>query len=84
MQDLHELVEKLKQERDELRVRAHLASAEVKDEWEEAQQKLSHLEARAEKVGGEARDAASDVGDALHLLADEIRNAFRRVRKSMQ
>ena len=84
MDDLHEVVEKLKQERDELRLKMHLASADLKDEWEEAERKLSHLEGRMARLGQEAKEAAEDVGDAAEVLGEEIGRAFKRLRDALK
>ena len=39
--NFEELVEKLERQRDELKLRAHLAKAEARDEWEELEQSLA-------------------------------------------
>ena len=45
MADLDDIIEDLKQKRDELRVQIHLASKEVKDEWEELEEKMNDFSA---------------------------------------
>lgn len=78
---IEKLVEQLKQERDELRVRAHLARSEVAEEWEKLEEKLFHLEARAKELKDASADAAKDIGAAAGLLAEEVRKGFESVRK---
>ncbi len=41
---LDDLIESLRQERDELNLQLHLAKAEVKQEWEELEKKWENLE----------------------------------------
>ena len=84
MDNMQELVERLKQERDELRLKVHLASVELKGEWQEAERKLSRLESRMGRVGQEAKEAAEDVGEALEDLAEEIGKAFKRLRDAIK
>ena len=43
MTDYDDIIEELKQKRDELRVQVHLASKEIKDEWEDLEQKMEEL-----------------------------------------
>jgi predicted nuclease with TOPRIM domain len=78
--ELHELVEDLKTHRDELRVRLHLAKAEVRDEWERLEREWEHLRGRMEAMGREAGRTSEDVAAALHLAADDLRKGYQRVR----
>jgi hypothetical protein len=80
-QELRELFDKLATQRDELRVRMHLARAEVRDQWEQLEKQWEHARARLEVIGREAGDAAGDVGSALRLVAEELRKGYERVRK---
>lgn len=72
----------LERERDELKVRIHLAKAEGKDELARLETKIDELRFRASAASTEAREAAGDVGDALRNLVNEIRSGLDRVRKT--
>jgi len=74
------LVNQLKQERDELRVQSHLFKAELKNEWEEVESKWRYLEQRFEHILDESRDSAEDIGDAVKQVGNEIAKAYRRMR----
>ena len=76
---LDDLVQQLKTERDEARVRLNLAKAEARDEWEELEKKWEQLRARVAAAGREAEESSEDVGAAARLLADELGRAYRRV-----
>lgn len=80
---LEELITKLKQERDELRVQIHLAKAEAKDEWEELEKKWDILENKLAALKRETKDASKDIGAALSILSEEIANAYKRIRKKL-
>ena len=80
---LEELITKLKQERDELRVQIHLAKAEAKDEWEELEKKWEVLENKLVALKRETKDASKDIGAALGVLSEEIANAYKRIRKKL-
>lgn len=73
----------LEQERDELRVRFHLARQEARDELEKLDERIAELRVRARAARGEAGEAMDDIGDAAKDLWGEIREGFARVRKSL-
>jgi hypothetical protein len=78
-QHVDKLVESLRQQRDELHVKVKLAEMEASDEWKGVEAKFARLEAKAKLLGGETSEAAGDVGAALKLLGEEIREGFIRV-----
>lgn len=79
MADADDLLGELKQKRDELRVRMHLASKEVQQEWEE-------LEKKMEKFAAEARlkQTGKGIGSALGQLGNEIRQGYRNIRDALR
>jgi len=87
MAELHprvqQLLDDLERQRDELRVRMHLAKAEGREELAKLDEKLDELRARAGRVRGEAQQAAGDISDAAKLLASEIREGFDRIRDAI-
>ncbi|MFM2280206.1 MAG: hypothetical protein RLZZ444_2437 [Pseudomonadota bacterium] len=78
MADVNKLVDDLKQTYDEIKLKAHLGSKDAQDEWEGLQQKWQHFQSQAE-----LNKSATDVGDALKILGNEISEAFGRIRKSL-
>lgn len=80
---LREMLEKLEQERDELRVRMHLGKAEAKEEWAKLEVRISELRVKIDKAGDEAGDVMEDVGAAAKILGEEIRDGFGRIRRML-
>ncbi len=74
-------IETLKTLRDELRVQLNLAGKDARDLFAQAETSWQKLESRAELVGKESRGALHDVGEAARHLADEIKEAYRHIRK---
>jgi predicted N-acetyltransferase YhbS len=70
-------------QRDELKVRLHLAKAEGREELVRLEEKIDALRLRAQSAGSEAKDALKDIGGAAERLADEIRQGLDRVRKTL-
>ena len=75
------LIDDLKQQRDEIRVRLHLVKAEAKEEWERLETKWEHVRGKMGVVGREAGKTAQEVGTALNLAVEELRRGYERVRK---
>ncbi len=78
MQSFDRIVEDLKSLRDEARVKAHLGTMELQDEWHKLEAKWENFEARA-KLDRSARD----VGAALDLLGAELKAAYERIAKAI-
>jgi hypothetical protein len=76
-----QLLTDLERERDELRLKAHLAKAEAKDHLAKAEQKLEEFRERVPIAKGVGKDAAGNVEEAAKALAAEIREGFARVRR---
>jgi hypothetical protein len=79
MDDFDDLIEDLKQQRDELRVQINLASKEAKDEWHELEGKMKKFNAEAElsKTG-------SGVSTAMGLLGNELKLGYQRIREALK
>ncbi len=75
------LADELKRHRDEIRVRLHLAKADVKDEWGRLEEKWRQFERKAKEVGREGQVTAGEVAAALRLAADELRKGYARMRQ---
>jgi hypothetical protein len=78
--NIDKLIEDLKQVRDEIEVKIHLAAADVRDEWDVVEKKWEHLRGRAKRVGEAVEEAADGVGDALEVVADEVKSGYERIR----
>jgi hypothetical protein len=85
MADIDEIVEELKQKRDELRVQIHLASKDVKDEWEELEEKMEDFSGKAKQFAGDAKlkETGEGIGDALGQLGGELKRGYERIREAL-
>ena len=86
MADFDELLEELKQKRDELRVQVHLASKEIKDEWEELEEKMEEFSGKAKQFADDAKlkETGSGLGDALGHLGQELKLGYERIRDALK
>jgi predicted nucleic acid-binding Zn-ribbon protein len=74
---------RLKQRRDELRLKIDLGKKELRSTWDELDEKWQTLEEKMHQVANEAREATDDVSSAARALIDEIREGFSRVGRSL-
>lgn len=82
-QKLKALMERLEQERDELKLQLGLAKLEAREEWEEMEGKMEALRGRMRVLGNEAKEASGEVAAAAGALADELKEGFARIRRMM-
>ena len=74
-----DMVNNLKQDRDRLKVKLHLAKLEASEEWEVLENKFEKLEQKAKELGNATGEAAENIGAALTLLGQEIRDGFKKI-----
>ena len=79
--EIDDVIQSIKQLRDELKLQLHLAGAETRDEWEKVEHKFEQFKSKADTVRHEMGDASGDLLAALKITADEIKNSYNRIRK---
>ena len=82
-----ELVRDLQQERDELRVKAALGKAELKDELAELDAKLDDVKAKAaawaDKADDQIDDALDDAREKTNGWMKELKESYQKLRDRM-
>ncbi|MEQ9570409.1 MAG: hypothetical protein RLN75_09490 [Longimicrobiales bacterium] len=78
---LQGLLQRLEQERDELKMKLGLAKLEAREEWQELEDKIQGLRGRLKVLKDEAGEAGGDVGAAFEMMADEVKEGIGRLRK---
>lgn len=86
MNDIDHLLQDLKQKRDELRLKIHLASKEVKDEWEELEKKMDEFSGKAKRFASDAKlkQTGEGLGEALGKVGHEIKLGYERIKKALR
>jgi hypothetical protein len=79
MVDVHNLKRDIKTLRDELNLKMHLASLEVKQEWSELEGKWQSFSSRAR-----LEESTDSVGDALELLGEELKQGYKRLKRALK
>lgn len=78
-----EIISALKQQRDELNLKMHLANAELRDELEKLDDKYVQLKSDYEPLRTAVGDTANDVWESLKLVGTELKEGFARIRKAL-
>ncbi|MEO1332568.1 MAG: hypothetical protein AAFV32_03535 [Myxococcota bacterium] len=73
----------LKRARDELRVKAHLARADIRDAWDELEARWPKVESSLKRFEGQATQALDEFGHATRTLFRELRRGYQRVKKDL-
>jgi NifB/MoaA-like Fe-S oxidoreductase len=73
------LAEKLKTQRDELLVQMHLASMEVKEEWEQSEHKWEQFKTQFAEIRDETKDITEEMAAATLVIGEELGKAYRRI-----
>ena len=86
MTDFDDVIEDLKQKRDELRLQMHLASKEIKDEWNELEEKMEDFSGNAKQFSNDAKlkETGAGIGDALGELGGELKRGYERIRDALK
>ena len=86
MTDFDDMIEELKQKRDELRLQMHLASKEIKDEWEDLEEKMEDFSCKAKQFSSDAKlkETGAGIGDALGQLGGELTLGYERIRDALR
>ena len=78
--DFEDTWEDLKTERDELRVQAHLAKAEIKDELVELEKRWHEVEHKMHELKSDAIEASEEVKTSTKVVIEELGSAYRRIK----
>lgn len=78
-----EMISALKQQRDQLALRIHLAGTEAKEEWSRLDERLNQLVHRVAPLRQAGGETAEDVWESLKLVGEEVRQGFEKIRKAL-
>jgi hypothetical protein len=86
MSDIDDILDQLKQKRDEVRVQMHLASKEVQDEWDDLEKKMEEFSGKARQFADDAKlqETGSGLGGALGQVGHELKAGYERIRDALK
>ena len=77
------LLAKLKTERDEIHLKLHLASMDVKQEFDEAEKKLAELKEHGAELLDDSIEASDELKAKVDIIAEELKEAYQRISKRL-
>ncbi len=80
-EEMKKLQEALLQQRDELRLKLHLAKADARDEWDELERKWTEVQGKFSQLQKSAGESMEGIEAAARLLGDEILKGYDRIRR---
>ncbi len=78
MPDVDKITQELATARDELKLKMHLASKDLQDEWDALEEKYDEVVTKAK-----LDETAEGLGAAGSLLIDEIKKGYERIKAAI-
>ncbi len=82
-EEFESLLEKLKVERDEVNLKLHLASMEVKEECKEAEKQWIQVKAKAAEIAADTKDASEEFIAQARIVGEELKDTYHRINKRL-
>lgn len=82
-EDFEQLMEKLKYERDEVKLKMHLASMDAKDEFEKAEKKWTHIRSEAADIADDTKETSEELISKAKIVGEELKDTYHRIAKRL-
>ncbi len=82
-EEIARLVEKLRTERDEIKLKLHLASMDAKKEFEATEKQWSHLKVKASEIADDAMETSEELMAKSKIVGEELKETYRRISKRL-
>ncbi len=77
------LFKELQNERDQIKLQAHLLAMDTKEEWNELEQKYEQFKTKTSTLAEVTEDSAGEVAEAIKLVGEELREGYKPIRNSL-
>jgi hypothetical protein len=81
--DFENVLKRLQTERDEANLKLHLASMEVREEFEEAEKEWNRLKVRAAEIGDESVETSEEFIANAKIVGEELKETYHRIVKRL-
>ena len=81
--DFEKLLDKLQSERDEIKLKLHLASMEAKEEFDEAEKQWGQLKIKAAEIADDSVETSEEFIDKAKIVGEELKKAYNRISKRL-
>jgi hypothetical protein len=77
--DFENLLDKLQSERDEIKLKLHLASMEAKEEFDEAEKQWGQLKIKASEIADDSVETSEEYINKAKIVGEELKRAYNRI-----
>lgn len=77
------LVDNLKTERDEIKLKLHLASMDVKDEFETVEKKWDEVSQKAIDIADDSKETSEEFIKKVKIVGEELKETYQRISKRL-
>jgi hypothetical protein len=82
-EELARLSETLKQQRDEIRLQIHLATADLKDDWEESEREWGYFKDKLAEVIDESKETTTEFLEKTRIVGEELKLAYKNIQRRL-
>lgn len=82
-EEFNKLVEKLRMERDEINLKIHLASMDVKKEFEGTEKHWGHVKTKASEIADDAVETSEEFITKSKIVGEELKETYKRISKRL-
>ena len=81
--ELDKLFDKLKNERDELKLKIKLGSMEAREEFERAEEKWDQLKSKVSTIADDVSETSDEYISKAKIVGEELKETYRRIAKRL-
>lgn len=82
--DFEKITEQLKQQRDEISLKIHLAGMEISDEWDNAEKDWKELKEKIVDITDDAKETGDEFINTSKAIAEELSLAYDRIKERLK
>ncbi|EIC28531.1 MULTISPECIES: hypothetical protein [Methylomicrobium] len=82
-EELGKLSDTLKQQRDEIRLQIHLATADLKDDWEESEREWGHFKDKLAEIIDESKETTAEFVEKTRIVGEELKVAYKNIQRRL-
>jgi archaellum component FlaC len=82
-EEFDNLIDRLKTERDNIKLKAHLASMDAKEELNAAEERWQQLKEKASQIADDATETSEEYISKAKIVGEELKETYRRIAKRL-
>ena len=83
-EEVTNIVDKLKTERDELKLKMHLATKDAKVEFDAAEKKWQQMKAQVSDINSNVVETSNELVSDVKIIGEELKETYIRITKRLK